>query len=210
MKRLAVFFVVCGVMVSANAQSYLGAIKALTSASISCSEQTTDCKKSGKGWRLYGGSRLTQDKKIDLGFIQIDGIEVGYSKFSEVTSRGVGSVDYLDSDGEAQVRDGVANFKIQADALTAAAVTHFQIVDDLTFSARLGVAYVSSTVRTTLDGLPKKASTASKIKPYLGVGFEYTVIPDWKVVGMFDMTQFDVDGTKGTLKMFGLGAEASF
>lgn len=120
------------------------------------------------------------------------------------------TVGYLDGFGQAQYRSADTALKVQADALSLAAVARFPLFEQMNFSAKAGVAYVSSTVRVDLEGVQYSSETATKFKPYVGFTLEYDIPAIVRVVGSFDYTQYDVGGKRGGASMLGIGAEKSF
>lgn len=209
MKRYLFGFAICVASTASNAQGYVGAVRSFTNIGYDCPQGMT-CDKSGHGWRFYGGTKLSASSQIDLGIGKIDSIEVGYLKYAQVVSGGQTTIDYLNSVGEPDTRVVPTALRIQADALTLAMVARFPLIDQLSASARLGVAYVSSTVRRDLDGMTNTSETTTKLKPYVGLGVEYDIPSIVKLIGTFDLTKIDAGGFSGNARMIGLGAERSF
>lgn len=209
MNRFFLGFAIFTATTLANAQGYVGAVRSFTNIGYEC-PPGMNCDKSGHGWRFYGGTKLSASKQIDLGIGKVDSVEVGYLKYAQVISSGQATVDYLNDVGDPATRIAPTALRIQADALTLAMVARFPLVDQLSASARLGVAYVSSTVRHDLDGMTNTSETTTKLKPYVGFGVEYDIPSVVKVVGTFDLTKVNAGGFSGNARMIGLGAEKSF
>jgi OmpA-OmpF porin, OOP family len=72
---------------------------------------------------------------------------------------------------------------------------------ELTGVVRLGLASVKGKTTTASD---------SNIKLYTGLGLEYTMSPEIKLVGAFDLTNVEVDGDSGTAWLLGAGAQVAF
>lgn len=191
---------------AAMSQGYVGAVAALSRIDGACQGQDT-CDHKGHAVRAYFGSALSPDHQIDLGIGKISSVEVGIISFGKGGS--TGSVVYTDS-GSASPYNRSGQRSTTANALTFSAVSTFPFGGGVSGLARAGVAYVSSTVRYHIDGVENGSETATKLKPYLGLGVEYEVVDNLKVVGAFDWTQFDVAGNKSSLKSFGLGAQVGF
>lgn len=210
MKRLIVSLVVGGFCGFAAAQSYVGAVWALTNIGYDCPSGSA-CDKSGKGLKFYGGTSLPNSAQIDLGVGRVQSFEVAYSRFGKVSSSSVIDYSYYDSvSGLPATRPAEQVEIMQADAISAVFVARFPIVDSVAISARLGAAFVSSTLKTEIDGRSNKSETATKLKPYASVGVEYEVPSVIKIVGGVDLTGYDVGGRKGTMRMVSLGAEKTF
>lgn len=210
MKRLITASVLSLVALSAYSQGYVGAVRSLTNVDFDCSNDT-DCHKSSHGWKFYGGVKLAPASVIDLSIGRIDAVEVAYMRFGEARSAGLRTVGVYDANRSAvvQVVKDVA-YKAQADAISASLVGRFPVVSNFNLLGRLGVAYVSSTLRTDLGGVSDTSNTTTKLKPYLGLGFEYEIPSVMKLVGSMDVTRYDAVGRAGNLRMIGVGAETSF
>lgn len=72
-------------------------------------------------------------------------------------------------------------------------------------TARLGLANVSADA----SGLAGNGSE-SKIKLYGGFGIEYAVAKNFKIVGAFDLTSFELRNSDGSLNSFTGGVQFSF
>lgn len=201
-------FVTCSLLVACSvtlAQGYAGAVVALTNFDANCGEQMS-CDNKGHGVKVYFGSKLAKESQIDLGFAKLDSVEVGLINFGK--GRLSYSRAFVDPDnGPYLVNAATVN---TANALTAAAVIRMPVFDGAAFLVRPGLAYVSSTQRYYVSGVQDGSETATKFKPYLGLGVEYAPMDNFKIVGSFDFTQFDVAGQKANLKSLGLGAEIGF
>lgn len=71
--------------------------------------------------------------------------------------------------------------------------------------ARLGLASVSSDLTSVLG-----SDSDSSINLYAGVGIEYTVAKNLKIVGALDLTSFEVGGSDGSLNAISGGVQFSF
>lgn len=196
---------------AAFAQGYAGVVAALSSIDAGCNNQLS-CDKKGRAFKLYAGANLAKDKQIDFGIGRLQAIEVSVIGFGKASSNGTTILfnpDFVPSDPAAQITAATSQSRT-ANALTLAGVAKFPIMEDMAFVARGGVAYVSSTVRYYVQGGQNGSETSTKLKPYLGVGFEFEAVKGLRVVGSFDWTKFDVVDQKGGLKALGVGAEVTF
>lgn len=212
MKRLVLLACLAASFQSVSAQGYAGAIMALSKVGMECGAVAVSCDRSAHGGRIYFGSQLSEASRINLGVGAIDGIEVGYMKFGHARSAGTASSFMYDPNDQAVLLPTTVpvTTTTQADALTIAATAHFPVTDALGLAARIGAAYVSSTVKWTREGFSTGSRTSSQLRPYLGLGLEYNIPDVIKLVGSYDWTQFSVDGQKGSATLLGLGLEKAF
>jgi hypothetical protein len=215
MYRFVVASILCLAPFMSHAQGYVGAVAALSSIGIDCADKLS-CDKRGRGIKLYGGTKLSPNNRIDIGSIgSISAIEVAAINFGKVST--------TENSAPYTVVDTTINFSVSdtpvtravtktgtSNALAIAAVADFPIVTDLVLSLKLGAAYVSSTLRTYVDGVENGSVTETKLKPYIGLGLSYAIVDSVKIVGSYDRTGFDVDGRKSHSSNIGLGAEIGF
>lgn len=199
--------------VAAQAQGYVGAVAALSSVGVDCSN-TLSCDKKGRAVKLYAGTKLAGNNQIDFGVGKLTSIEFGMINFGKAeSSRGqVFNAYDPNNDGNGGTGDvlRVVSRVGTANALTLAAVADFPVTNEFSLAAKLGVAYVSSTLRTYVDGVANGSETETKLKPYLGLGASLSLADTFKVVGSYDLTAFDVAGRKSRASALGVGAEISF
>ncbi|MBP8140615.1 MAG: outer membrane beta-barrel protein [Acidovorax sp.] len=214
MKRLLLLAGLAAFFQSASAQGYAGAIVALSNVGMDCLVPAVSCDRQARGGRIYVGTQLSEASRINLGVGAIDGIEVGYMKFGRARSAGT-ATSFIIADPADPGADPVpvavpATATAQADALTVAVAAHFPVTDAFGLAARIGAAYVSSTVKWTKEGRSTGSRTSNEIRPYLGLGLEYNIPDLIKLVGTYDWTQYSVDGQKGSATLLGLGVEKAF
>lgn len=207
MKRFVAAATLAVLASSSMAQGYAGAVLALTRLNFDCKDSWS-CDKASAGLKLYGGTKFK--KGLDFGVGVIDALEVGYMKAGKGKSSGSKVVQYINDDNDIAAKSVSASESALADAMFVSAVAHLPIMDDMKLSARVGVAYVSATLRNVQEGTPRGGVTTSKVKPYAGLGLEYEIPNLMKVVGGFDWTQFEVQDRKGSVKLFGVGVETAF
>jgi hypothetical protein len=215
MKRYLVAAVLGCLASIVSAQGYVGAVRSLTNVGYDC-PAGLECDKKSQGWKFYGGTKLPSFMTLDLGFAKVDSFEVGYMRFGKTYTNGAYTpVTQYNVDQDAFLTSLLpVRIVGEADAISLAIVGRAPIVDQFAVAARLGLAYVASTLRTEVDGRTFASETKNKIQPYLGLGFEYDIPSILKVTGSFDMTKIDVDGTsasiRSSVRMIGLGVEKSF
>lgn len=194
----------------ASAQGYVGAVAALSRLSDGCTESYRCSGTQAKGFKVFAGTRLPQGQGLDLGVGQVNRVEVSAMRFGRVNSRSNITVPDLNEDFDPIDREVTVSDQVRADALTVAAVAEFPVMDQFSLVAKLGVAYVTSTVKFTQDGAGMGSKSQNSIRPYAGVGVEVTVPGDIRVMGTVDWTRYAVDGRSGSATQLGLGASVSF
>lgn len=98
----------------------------------------------------------------------------------------------------------------QATAMTGALVARYALLPETRLAIRAGLAYVTSSRTTLLNGSRAGLVTASHLRPYLGLGVEQQLIPGTKVAAGLDWTQYSVAGRKSSLILLGLGVVQDF
>lgn len=116
-------------------------------------------------------------------------IEVGYTNFGKVSASA-----------------GAYNAELKGTALSLVGAFRVAFSPEFTGVARLGLASVKGKVS---DNAGDSASD-SNIKLYTGLGLEYAMSKDIKLVGAFDLTNVEVDGDSGTAYIAGIGAQIGF
>lgn len=194
----------CGLAV---AQGYAGAVVALTKLGADCAGMMS-CDTKGHGVKIYFGSKLIKSDQFDFGVGVVDAVEFGVMSF------GKGAVnyskEYVDAVNGGPNIVAAATTVNTANALIASVVARVPLFEGANFLVRPGVAYVSSTQRYYVSGIQNGSETATKFKPYLGLGFDFSPMDGVKFVGSFDWTKFDVASQKSNLTSLGLGAEIGF
>lgn len=191
---------------SVEAQGYVGAVAALTSVGLDCSGHDT-CDKKGFGVKLYAGSPISKENRVDLGVGVVDAVEFGLINFGK--GGGAHTVTYIDLNSGSPFDQSVSTVGT-ANAIFGAFVARFAVVDTISLLVKPGLAYVSSTQRYYIGSNSNGSETATKLQPYLGFGAELNVDSKFKLVGSFDWTRYDVGSKKSNLTSLGLGAEIGF
>jgi len=116
-------------------------------------------------------------------------IEVGYTNFGKVSASA-----------------GAYNAELKGTALSLVGAFRVAFSPEFTGVARLGLASVKGKVSDNVGG----SASDSSIKLYTGLGLEYAMSKDIKLVGAFDLTNVEVDGDSGTAYIAGVGAQIGF
>lgn len=132
------------------------------------------CDKSDTAFKVYGGYALSPELSV----------EVAYTDFGQIKIGGVA---------------GLA----EATAWSVVAAYRLSLATDLVGVGRLGLGIVSAEARATNGGLSYRQES-SGANLYAGLGLEYAVNKDFKVVGAVDLAD------NGDVYMFGLGAQVGF
>lgn len=208
MKRTLVGIVLAGLYATASAQGYAGAVLGMSEYSLDC-RGFTPCDKKANFAKVFAGNQFKQGL-VDTEHFKIDTIEVGFTRFGSV-KMGTGTASYTYNDGFGLVTT-TAPTRVSADAtaLSVAGVGRVLITQRFTGSLKLGVSVVQSTVDRYVANTRNGSETSTKFSPYAGLGLEFAVIDNVKLVGHFDYTKFKSDGFKGDLQSLGLGAQIGF
>lgn len=168
----------------ASAQGYAGALIGLGQINSDCPVGVS-CDDSSTAMKVYGGYEVAPNISV----------EVGYANF-----------------GKTKRTAGALNEEIKATAFSVVGAFRFPIAADFTGVGRLGLASVTGKYTTNVPGV--KNTSKSAIKLYTGLGLEYDIAKDIKLVGAVDLTNAEVEikgnSDSGTVLMFGAGVQAAF
>ena len=128
---------------TASAQAYLGAGLGTTDAKKFCND-ITDCDKSGTGWRVYGGYRMSRNVAVEL----------GYSDFGRFNSN-----------------NGTTTRRLEAGAGDAAVLLIYP-ANQLSVFAKLGAYYANSKQQRDTAGVTTSATEKNGGLTY-GLGAQY-------------------------------------
>jgi OOP family OmpA-OmpF porin len=168
----------------ASAQGYAGALIGLAKINSDCTAGAT-CDDNSTGMKVYGGYEVAPNISV----------EVGYTGF-----------------GKASAKGNLGSAEIKTTALVLNGAFRFPIAADFTGVGRLGLASVKGKYTTNVPGV--KNTSKSAIKLYTGLGLEYDIAKDVKLVGAFDLTNSEVEvkgsSDSGAVFLFGAGVQAAF
>lgn len=108
------------------------------------------------------------------------------------------------------VFDATGEAKVKVTAPYLALTTRAGIIDDLNGVIRVGLARVRT--EGSLDSSGSIIEQAQiKVKPYLGLGLEYSIMPNLQAVVGADFTQAEVsDNITMTVRLLSLGVQYGF
>lgn len=136
------------------------------------------------GFKVYGGYDVAPNIAV----------EVGYATF-----------------GKAKGTVGALSEEIKVSAFSVVGAFRFPIAADFTGVARLGLASVSGKYSNNFG---TKSTSKSAVKLYSGLGLEYDIAKDVKLVGAFDLTSAEVEvngnSDSGAVFLLGAGVQAAF
>jgi hypothetical protein len=171
---------------TANAQSYGGASISYNKAAKGCATNSV-CSASPVGGSLYVGAKMSDSLQADLSVLGVDSVEAGLFTLGQKSSRYTTRVGTGLSAVTTNYREHV-----ESNALYAAAVGRMVVAGGVNLTGRLGLAYVSSTLKTVANGISMGATTSNRIAPLLGVGVDYDILDDLALVSRFDFTRRSV------------------
>lgn len=209
MKRTLVGIVLAGLYATASAQGYMGAVMGLSKIHVDCGGRSP-CDDRSKALKVYAGVQAKEGLVNNERF-KLDTVEVSFIRFGTAKANTGGrTLTYKDEEENDVTEVASTRDNTKAHALTLAGVGRFMITPRLTASAKLGVAYVSTTVTRYVSDASDGSNTKNKFKPYLGLGLEFSVHDNVKFVASFDHTKLQTEESKGGLQMFGIGAQFGF
>ena len=190
------------------AQSYVGALVALTDLGVSCSSGAR-CDGRGNGFRIFAGTKL-EKPIMQLGPVGVNVVEVGAMRFGKATAEGETQVT-VNGVSSPVVQTVPVKTTVSANALTFALGSSMSVAQGFTVTPKVGFAYVSGSYKVNLDGVSQGGETKSSLQPYLGISAAYEAAPGVSVNAGLDWTRVRVEslGT-GSAVQLGLGASLAF
>jgi len=165
---------------AASAQAYVGGTVGFSNFSVDC-PAFADCDEQDTAFKIYGGYTVAPHWSIEAAYIDF----------------GTTSVSNF----------GASTGAIDVSAFVVNGAYRWDFSPKWAGIARLGLANVSSDpsgVRFIGIG------SDSAIKLYAGVGIEYAVAKNFKIVGALDLTSFEVRNSDGSLNSVSGGVQFSF
>ncbi|MGE5450627.1 MAG: outer membrane protein [Acidobacteriota bacterium] len=143
----------------------------------------------------------------------MSGYELSYIRFGRGVNRYTAPLPQQTADaiaGIVPLAYGDYQLRTQSAALTAAVVARYALMPNTSVSAKAGLAYVTASFTTNINGPRSDQETASHFRPYLGLGVEQQVMTGLRVTLGADWTRYAVAASKGSLTMLGLGIQQDF
>lgn len=186
MKKILLASALATMMGGAFAQVYVGGAYGMTQMEVDCSGTYT-CDKSDAGVKLYGGYQFNPALAVELGYISF-----GKVKFSG---------PYYSSTVSAEMESTAVTFAVAGRAAFSPVVHGV---------ARLGFASVETKVNANLSGYGSGADSETTVKPYFGLGLEYSFSKQLRGTLGADFTQGEIGGETGSLRAFNVGLQYGF
>lgn len=145
---------------------------------------------------------------IDCGPSQsCDDSDTGYKVYGgyEVAPNISVEVGYTDF-GKVNISAGAGRIEFKGTALSLVGAFRVPFTPEFTGVARLGLANVKGKRTSNVFS----NASDSNITLYTGLGLEYAMSKDIKLVGAFDLSKVEVDGDSGTAYIAGIGAQIGF
>ena len=147
--------------------------------------RASSCDDSSTGVKVYGGYEVNPNISV----------EVGYINFGKVKLKGSASTS-----------------EVKGSAFVVTSAFRFPIAAQVNGVGRLGLASAKAKYSSDLPGVESNSTSATKL--YAGMGLEYAIAKNIKLVGAFDMTGADVEiggrAESNTVYLLGAGVQAGF
>lgn len=148
-----------------------------------------NCDNTRMGGKVYMGKKITSNVALEvnamrLGSVRASGLVGGSTPYS------------LDAKAEALVLGGALRLPTE-------------VVPDLTGVGRLGVAYVRTSLKSTVGTASGNVADDS-MQPFWGYGLEYGLTKDLKLTGSIDASKANMSLGRATVRLVTLGAQADF
>ena len=193
----------------ACAQGYVGAVVALSNLDLSC-QTGRKCDDSGNGWKLFGGTRLEQPL-VSLGRAHVNVVEVGLMRFGKASDQFTRRISINNGQGTVEQVNVPAAETVSVNALTFAMGATISLAQRASLVPKVGLAYVSATSRSSVNGISQGSETKSSLQPYLGVSLGYEAVQGVTVNAGVDWTRARTEDRGGaSALLMGVGASVAF
>lgn len=170
----------------ASAQSfpslYIGAALGQSNVNLDC-EGTSRCERSDTGAKVLVGVALTP----------MVAMEAAYVDFGTARAR-------------AQVAGDTVDLSLKASGWLGALAVRHEFHPQLHGVLRVGASALKANL-TIAGSAASTRQTGNAVKPYVGLGLEFTPISELQVIGGLDVTRARVDGDSGTLRLLSIGLQ---
>lgn len=214
MKKVVLFALLAASSVSAWSADYVGASYGLSQ--LSGCAAGTECDGMGRSFKFLAGTDAPERLKA----IGIKSVEVSFAKMRGAKQQYTAllPVQLQDNIDAGTPVSGRFTEDRQASSMGLSLVSRHQFTQGLSFSARFGVSYTTSTKTThvsvsyedenavlqSYQGRMQEVST-SKLAPLLGASLEYEIVPGTKLSTGLDMTRYSGAGDSAPYWQFHLG-----
>jgi OOP family OmpA-OmpF porin len=184
MKRIVLAAAALALSAAAQAENYIGATIGPSEIEVNC-DLTTSCESGDTGFKIYGGFGIAGTSLPGLA------LEVSYVDF-----------------GKAKQSYGPYSRTVEASALTVGAALHVKFTGALSGVGRLGLAYVNA--KGQGGPVVSNSASSSELNPIFGLGLEYAINHQFKLVGNADFSSYDTGKESGSLRLISVGAQMGF
>lgn len=214
MSKIVFSVVLLTLSAGAQADGYAGASVGRGKLPVDCVRGAV-CEQNVNFFKLYAGARLSDASTLNMLGGKVDALEVAFVRHAgkaSVTKKVDQEYLFDDPDNGPTylIRSVPFRRAVSVDALIVAPVFHISPFRDVEIFFKPGVAMVTSTVKTTLNGISQKSESQNKLTPHLSLGASYSLMPAVKVFGSSDWFRYGVEDLGGTTRAFSLGAEVAF
>lgn len=212
MKQIMVAGLLAAGVSMASAQGYVGALVALTKLQMSCEDGASSCGDKPLGFKIYGGMHYSDAESLHIGIGTIDTLEVGAVRFGSRTATWPTTKRIYSSSSSTGALEvaAVAKATVSADAIYVAGGAHIPLFKGLSFTPKVGVAWVTTTRKDWVDSVSQGSISENHLAPYIGLGLEYAIVPEVRIQTTLDSTLMRTEGASGAAHLFGLGAAVEF
>lgn len=187
MRKFLIGALVLAASTTVFAENYVGATIGASNIEIDCGSPAS-CDSGDTGFKLYAGFDVAHRASIN-GL----SLELGYIDF-----------------GKATATFGPARASVEVSAVTFAAALRGQFTPALAGVARLGLGYVEGKASGSVAGFSTGSESSSELKLYGGLGLEYTLNKQFKLIGAADFTTYDTGHNSGSASLVSIGAQYGF
>lgn len=180
-KSVVIGAVLSALAMGASAQVYVGSTVGWAKFATQCDPDAISCDKSSTGYRVHIGYDDTAKIAGELGYLNLGKIKLKYD-------------------------DGYAE-SAKASAVTLGLAFRADLGSEFKGVFRIGAAGVSIT-ESDNEGFRQRSRG---MNPYLGLGLEYSILPNVKAIGALDVTRGKSDnGNSADLYLLSAGVQYHF
>lgn len=186
-QRIVLSLLALALSTPAFAENYIGATLGSSHIDIDCGG-LPQCDNSDTGYKLYGGFALPGSSLQGLS------LEVAYIDFGSARA----------------ALSPVYSRTIDVSAVTFGAALRAKFTPSLTGVGRLGLAYVDAKASGAVGPFAAGSSSSSDLKLHGGLGLEFAINKQLKLVGAADFTSYDTGNESGSVHLLSIGAQYGF
>lgn len=188
MKKMTVTAVLTAMMGVASAQVYVGGVVGQARANLDCADFDLGCDKTDTGLKVLVGHK----------FNPVLAIEAAY-------------VDFGKASGAFTLSGQRVNAHYEAHGALLAAVIRHAAHPQLSLVGRVGASYLKTKGVGVVPSIDRRVTlTDSSVKPYLGIGLEFSLNKNLRLTADADFTSAELEGDTGALRMLGLGVQYAY